>query len=174
MKWILFASATVVLGGFVSGERVYRNAFIHTLVEIADLKDDSCRKSNVAVGTACPSGCLPKPLAGPEMGGRTPECRSVFWVRTCGTECDARDGFIRMNDGRFLESGAFIIRLEDPPEEFRNEFSTMGIELKSSASGIWRYRAQFDNPDDDLREVERMKRRLESVPYVISIERIIK
>lgn len=174
IRVLLLIGAITMLGGFVSGERLYRNALVHGLVDIVDIKDESCQKATVATGSSCPMGCRAMPLAGPELSGRAPECRSVLWVATCGIECDARGGLIRLDDGSFLESGAFIIRLEEPPEGFRDEFTLMGVELKTSTSGLWRYRALYDNPEDDLRTVEKMESRIRTLPYVTTIERIIK
>jgi len=173
-KWILFAGAVVVLGGFVLGDRAYRNPVVHGIVDLVDLKDGPCQESVVAAGTSCPSGCRAKPLAGPELSDRVPECRSILWVATCGKECDPRSGLIRTDDGRFLTSDTLIIKLDDPPEGYKDELAGMGLRLESSISGLWRYRASFDNPEDDIRVLERMESRIEALPYAVSVDRIVR
>lgn len=171
---LLALSAILVLGGFVMGDRIYRNGFVHGLVEVVDIKDESCQEATVAIGTSCPTGCEAKPPAGPEALRRAPECRSLLWVATCGEECDPREGLIRTDDGRFTESGTFIIRLEEPPEGFKETFTEMGVTLESGISGLWRYKARFENPDDDLRALEKLEARILELPYTVSVERVIK
>lgn len=174
MKWLAFVGAIVVLGGFVLGERAYRNPVVHAVVEFADLKDDACLKATVAAGSACPAGCIAKPVAGPEEMKGAPECRSRLWVATCGEECDARPGLLRDDEGTFVETGAFILTLAEPPEGYKDELALIGITLKPMASGLWRYRATYENPEHSMRELEKMEERIGALDYVKSIERIKK
>jgi len=174
MRWLVFLGAIVVLGGFVLGEKAYRNAFVHGLVNLVDPKDDACQEATVAMGSSCPAGCVAKPAAGPEEMRRIPECRSRLWVATCGEECDARPGLLRDEEGGFVETDAFILTLTEPPEGYKDEFAIIGITLKPMASGLWRYRAMYGNPENSMRELEKMEERIKALTYVKSLERIRK
>lgn len=174
MKWLVLLGTVTVLGGFVSGEKLYRNTLVHGLIDVIDIKDESCQDATVSSGSSCPMGCRAKPALGPELSGRAPECRSVLWVATCGAECDARKGLIRMPEGQFLESTTLLVQLDEPAKGFKDEFNLIGVELQSGVSGLWRYRAHFDNPEDDIRVLEKIESRIRALSYADSVTRILK
>lgn len=162
---VLLAVVLVVLG-----DRSYKNDWVNAIVERLDSTDAKCREAVVALGSECPNGCVIRPPKGPEELHQVPECRSRLWVATCSTDCQTRKGLVRLPDGEFVDSSSLIIRMSGPANSFASDFEVLGIELENGISGLYRYRARFDNIDDSLSKLQTMKDRLSRMTGVLEVK----
>ena len=170
-----FLAATVIIGSLVVGERIYKNDFVNSIVEVTDLKDRSCKKAVTAARSSCPQGCKAKPLSGPEKVGSPPECRSKLWVATCSTDCKTRKGLVRLQNGRFADSNTLIVLLKsEAGVVIMSQFEILGVELHNGISGLNRYKANLQNPNDNLKTLSGVKERIEKIDEVVSVDYIVK
>lgn len=171
---IFYLALSLTVAGFLLGRRIYQNDLVHGFIDTVDLKDESCQTAAVAPGAECPTGCLPKPVKGPEEMKKSHECRSKLWVWTCASDCMTREGLVRLPSGLFAESDTLVLQLSSSANGLSGEFELLGIDIENGISGLHRYRANFRNPGDKLERIEDLKERLEAMPEVLHADYVIK
>jgi len=169
-------SLTVILAaaGFFLGKRIYQNDAVHGFIDLVDLKDESCQAASIAPVAECPMGCLPRPVKGPEEMKKLHECRSKLWVWTCTSDCETREGLVRLPNGQFAESDQLVLQMSDSADGFQGEFEILGIDIQNGISGLYRYRAKFINEEDSLKHLVKLKERLEAMPEVLQADYVVR
>lgn len=141
-------------------------------LRVLDFKDRECRSASVAVASACPAGCVPRPFAEPRGRSLPTECRSKLWVATCGKACDPAPGYVRLPDGGLADGRRLLLTLAGPPGSgHERALAELRAVLEPRFDGVYRYEAVLadDATADDLEET---KKRLAALPGVRSVEYI--
>ncbi len=137
-------------------------------LRIMDFKDRECRTASVALASACPAGCVPRPLNEPSDRAKPTECRSRLWVRTCGKACDPSPGYARASDGALVDGRRLVLALDAAPDAaLENVLKELGATLETRFDGMFRYDVTLAADTPDLEET---KKRLSALPGVRSVE----
>lgn len=143
-------------------------------LRLLDFKERQCRTTSVAIGSACPAGCVERPVSEPRDRAMVTECHSRLWVATCGTACDPRSGFIRLPDGKLADGRRLVMTLAGMPTvALESALSEMRAKAEPRFDGMYRYEVVIreDAPDAELEET---KKRLAALPGVSSIEHLLR
>jgi hypothetical protein len=139
-------------------------------LRVLDFKDRECRSASVAVGSACPAGCAPRPFAEPSERSRAAECRSRLWIATCGAACEPAPGYVRMPDGRLGDARRLLLELAGPPSAgHERALAEMRAVLEPRFDGMYRYEVALAE-DATREELEETKKRLAALPGVRAVE----
>lgn len=137
-------------------------------LRIMDFKDRECRTASVALSSACPAGCMPRPLNEPSDRTKPTECRSRLWVRTCGKDCEPSPGYARASDGALVDGRRIVLALEaEPDAALEGVLQELGATLETRFDGMFRYDVTLSADAADLKET---KKRLSALPGVRSVE----
>lgn len=137
---------------------------------VLDFKDRQCRSASVAVASACPSGCAPRPVSAPGDRALPTECRSRLWVATCGKECGPDAGFIRIPDGRLADGRRLLIALDGQPTvSHERALSQMGATAEPRYDGMFRYEVVLRETATE-KDLEETKKRLAALPGILSVD----
>lgn len=139
-------------------------------LRVLDFKDRECRNASVAVGSACPAGCVARPLAAPGDRNLPTECHSRLWVATCGKACEAAAGYVRLPDGSLADGRRLLMTLSaNPSAEVERALAELGATTEPRFDAMFRYEVVLQ--DGAAREVlEEMKKRLSALPGAVSVE----
>jgi len=141
-------------------------------LRLMDFKDRECRTASSAVGSACPVGCVPRPVRAPRDRSLPTECHSRLWVATCGKACDPDQGFVRLPDGRLADGRRLVIDLADAPTA---EQERMLAELRVEPRFDAMYRYEVLLPEGTTgSELEETKKRLSALPGIKSVEHLLR
>ena len=136
-------------------------------LRLVDFKDKGCREASVAVGSACPAGCVARPARTPEDRATATECHSKLWVATCGKDCDPGEGFARDEDGRLADGRKLIVTMNGVPgKEHDKAAKDLGIVIEPRFDGMYRYDVLLPEGGD----LEKAKKRLAALPGIRSVE----
>lgn len=141
------------------------------LYVILDSGDRRCRGAAVAKGVACPDGCAPRPPRSPEERYGVPECRSRLWVATCGKACAPMKGLVRLPDGELASSGVLAVELKNGADiaDVSARLEAAGVKINGGLFGLNRYLAEFSNPGDDLKRLQQMRKKIESIDLMLTV-----
>lgn len=136
-------------------------------LRLVDFKDKGCRGASVAVGSACPAGCIARPLRTPEDRAAATECRSKLWVATCGKDCEPGKGFVRDEEGRLADGRRLVVTMNGAPgEEHMEAVRGLGVVIEPRFDGMYRYDILLPEGGD----LEKAKKRLAALPGIRSVE----
>ena len=163
----LIIGATLLVAGFgVLTDGAPLRAF--------DFKDRQCRTASVAVASACPAGCVPRPLGAPVDRSRPTACHSRRWVMTCGKDCDPDAGFIRLPDGRLADGSRLVAALAGAPTAgFERELARLNVVAEARFDGMYRYEIVLPE-GSDRGDLEETKKRLAALPGMVSVEYLLR
>lgn len=143
-------------------------------LRLFDFKDRECRTASVAVASACPAGCVARPVSAPRGRAMPTECRSRLWVATCGKECDPDAGFIRIPDGRLADGRRLLMTLDGQPTAgHERALSQLGAAAEPRYDGMYRYEVVLKEAATE-KDLEETKKRLAALPGTLSIEYIFR
>lgn len=168
----LLIGATLLVAGFglLSDGSVLRNALVQSATGALDFKDRQCRKSSTAAGSACPSGCEARAARSPEDYALPSECRSHWWIATCGKACDPAPGFVRLSDGRLADAQKLVVTLASAPKsEDEHAFAKLGLTPELRFDGLYRYDMLLKK-SESLSGLNETKKRLAALPSVSSVD----
>ena len=143
-------------------------------LRLVDFKDRECRSASVAVGSACPAGCVARPAGSPGDRSLPTTCHSRLWVATCGKACDPAEGYLRLPDGKLADAGRLVATLSGPPTaEFEKKLSSLLLRAEPRFDAMFRYEIVLP-AGDDAPDLEETKKRLAALPEVRSVEYVFR
>jgi len=143
-------------------------------LRLMDFKDRECRTASVAVASACPAGCVPRPASSPRDRSSATECRSRLWVATCGKECDPAEGFVRLPDGRLADARRLVVTLAgEPTHGFEVDLAEARLTAEPRFDGLYRYEIVLEK-SGDFSALEETKKRLAALPGMTSVEYLLR
>jgi hypothetical protein len=145
-----------------------------TPLRLLDFKERECREASVAIASACPAGCVARPIGGPSDRSLPTECHSRLWLATCGKECDPDDGFIRLPDGDLADGRRLLISLAGAPTaEQERRLAELGVRAEPRFDAMYRYEVVLPE-GTTAAELEETKKRLSALPGVTSVEHLLR
>jgi hypothetical protein len=142
-------------------------------LRLLDFKERECRNASVAVGSACPAGCVARPFRAPADRALPTECRSPIWIATCGHDCGPSDGFVRVEGGHLADAHRLVVALSDRPTvEFERALAKDRLVAEPRFDGLYRYEIVL--PRDDAPDLEETKKRLAALPGVTSVGYVLR
>ena len=92
-------------------------------------------------------------------------------MATCGKACEARDGYVRLPDGRLVEDDRLVLTLRAEPDgRLRDALSEMRVALEPRFDGLDRYDARAAEGG----KIEKIKKRLSALPQVASVDYVLR
>lgn len=143
-------------------------------LRLLDFKERQCRTASVAVGSACPAGCVQRPASSPADRARPTECHSRLWIATCGDACRTASGVVRLKDGALADASRLVVTLSGMPDAaYEAALADLRATLEPRFDGMFRYEASFAAVRDAA-ELEETKKRLAALPMTVSVEPLLR
>lgn len=143
-------------------------------LRMLDFKESRCSNASNAVGSACPSGCMARPINQPSERSLPTECHSRLWLATCGKECEPASGLARLEDGRLVDGRRMLLVLENQMSvEQERAIADLGAVTEQRFDGMYRYDLVF-NKDFDESGLAKTKKRLEALSGTLSVDYVLR
>ena len=171
----LLIGATLLVAGFgvISDGSPVRNPFTQALLGTVDLKERQCHKASTAIGSVCPKGCEAMPVRTPDDRLLPTECHSSMWLATCGHDCDAGQGYVRLENGGLADAKRLLVVLDDELDEEKTEvFAKQHVVLTARFDGLYHYDAVLSG--GKRQSLKETKKRLEALSGVRSVDYVLK